>query len=74
MGLASAPEDFKMLKGADNGCKPDLYFSAESRKKAEEKYGWYEYDEAIERMAFKEEAEFLRKHKEAMTKQADNMN
>src|SRR3989344_4106001 len=30
--------------------------------------------EAIERMAFKEEAEFLRKHKEAMTKQADNMN
>ena len=42
--------------------------------KAEEKYGWYEYDEAIERMAFKEEAEVLRKHKEAMTKQADNMN
>ena len=41
--------------------------------KAEEKYGWYELDEAIKKMAFKEEAEFLRKYKEAIIKQFDSM-
>lgn len=30
---------------------------------SEEEYGWFEYDEAIKKMAFKKEAEFLRQHK-----------
>lgn len=33
-------------------------------KPSEEEYGWFEYDEAIKKMAFKEEAEFLRQHKQ----------
>ena len=32
-------------------------------KPSEEKYDWFEYDSAIKKMAFKEEAEFLRQHK-----------
>lgn len=31
--------------------------------KAEEEYGWFEYDKAIGKMAFEEEAGFLKKYK-----------
>ncbi len=35
-------------------------------KPSEEEYGWFEFDEAISKMAFKEDAEFLRQNKSAI--------
>jgi len=34
-----------------------------NHKPSEEEYDWFEYESAIKRMAFKEEAEFLKQHK-----------
>ncbi len=36
-------------------------------KPSEEEYDWFEYYEAINNMAFKEEAEFLKQHKNTLT-------
>ena len=34
-----------------------------NHKKSEEDYGWFEYEEAVSKMSFPEEAEFLKMHK-----------